>query len=238
MRKNISLLLIVAFIVVGTTEINAQIKSRTSNKSTATGGGFKRFIKKTPWTFGVSGHVVDDDGDPFGNLFNVARTWNFLPYPTRLTVDGYYQAGFSFQAEFAYTQYKTGRVVNTDIKTLNNWGTFFSSDFHVKFDLNEVFGPTNWFDPYVAAGYGMAMRSGLKKSITSTFNTGIGFNVWVWENLGFNAQSIAKFSMIEGTSNYLHHSVGVIYKLQGQGGVRPGKLGKRYKFIERGGRRK
>lgn len=244
MRKKLSLLLIVALVVVGTTEISAQMKTRTSNKSTAGGGGFKRFIKKTPWTFGVSGHVVDDDGDPFGNLFNVARTWNFLPYPTRLTVDGYYQAGFSFQAEFAYTQYKTGRVINQKNESAprivngSYWSTCFSTDFHVKFDLNELIGSTNWFDPYLTAGYGMTIRSGLTKSIAPTFNTGLGFNIWIWENLGFNAQSVAKFSMIEGTSNYLHHSVGIVYKLQGQGGVRPGKLGKRYKFIERGGRRK
>lgn len=227
--KFFKVLLIPALLILFSTDLEAQIKARTSGKSTATGGGFKRLIRKTPWTFGLSGHVVDDDGNPFKNLFNVNKSWNFLSYPVRLTVDGYYQAGFSFQAEFAYTQYKVGKLINNEVN--GKTGTFFSSDVHVKYDLNEVFGPTNWFDPYVAGGYGFTLRSVAKKPMTATFNMGLGFNIWVYENLGFNLQSMAKFAMIEGTSNYLHHSVGIVYKLEGGQGSRPGRLGKRYKFV-------
>jgi OOP family OmpA-OmpF porin len=232
--KNIKLLFASLLLVALCGTTMAQMKSKVNNKSTASGGGFKRFITKTPWTFGLSGHVVDDDGDPFGNLFNVAKTWNFMPYPTRLTIDGYYQAGISFQTEFAFTQYKSGRYINniTEPTAVSNpWSSFFSTDFHVKYDLNEVFGQTNWFDPYVTGGFGFAIRSGLPKSFTTTYNAGLGWNIWIWENLGFNMQTMAKFSMFEGTSNYLHHSVGIIYKLEGGRGSRPGKLGKRYKFV-------
>jgi len=233
--KFFKLLLIPAFILVFSTHIEAQIKARTSNKSTASGGGFKRLIKKTPWTVGLSGHVVDDDGTPFKNLFNVNKSWNFLSYPVRVTLDGYYQAGFSFQAEFAYTQYKSGKIINSEVNA--SIGTFFSSDVHLKYDLNELFGPTNWFDPYVAAGYGFTLRTVAKKPMTVTSNIGLGFNIWIYENLGFNVQSMAKFAMIENTSNYLHHSVGVIYKFSGSQGSRPGKLGKRYKFVGKSSKR-
>lgn len=206
----------------------------------AGGSPLKRFFTKTPWTFGIHGHVVDDDGDPFGNLFNVGRAWNFLSYPSKLTIDGYYRAGFSFQLELAFTQYKNGRVINQKNSETPNkisgayWSRFISTDINVKYDLNELFGPTNWFDPYVSMGYGMTMRTGVTKPTTFTYNTGLGFNIMIFENLGFNVQSMAKFSMIEGTSNYLHHSVGVIYRIEGGHGRRPGKLGKRYKFVNKG----
>jgi OOP family OmpA-OmpF porin len=234
--KKIKLLAFILLFVSLSSGSMAQMKQRSTNSSKATGGGFKRFITKTPWTFGLSGHVVDDDGNPFKKLFDVSKSWNFLAYPVRLTIDGYYQSGFSFQTEFAYTQYKVGKNINNE--TIGSQWTFFSADAHVKYDLNEVIGQTNWFDPYVSAGYGFTLRSGAYKRPTSfNFNAGLGFNIWIYENLGFNAQSMAKFAMIEGTSNYLHHSVGIIYKLEGGRGSHPGRLGKRYKFMSKGGRK-
>jgi OmpA-OmpF porin, OOP family len=232
MKKLLQLTLLLFFISVG--NIMAQMKPGTKNRSSATESPIKRFFTKTPWTFGISGHVVEDDGKSFTNLFNVGKSWNFLPYPTRLTIDGYYKSGFSFQGEFAYNQYKSGKDINSEI--ISNTWTFFSADINVKYDLNEVFGPTNWFDPYVAAGHGYTLRTGAPKPNTVTFNMGLGANFMIWENLGFNLQSMAKFSMIEGTSNYLHHSVGVVYRIEGGHGRKPGKLGNRYKFMNRGRR--
>lgn len=227
--KKIKFILLALFLVSLANTASAQItKSRTA------GSPLKRFFVKTPWTIGISGHVVDDDGKPFRSLFAVPTTWNFLYFPCRLTIDGYYKAGFSFQGEFAYTQMKPGKDIQNTI--LTKGGTFFSADIHVKYDLNELFGPTNWFDPFVAGGYGYTMRTVAPKPNTVTANLGLGANFWIWENLGFHIQTMAKFSMIEGTSNYLHHSVGVHYKLVSGQGSRPGKLGKRYKFISHGRR--
>ncbi len=201
----------------------------------AQGGGKKvspiqRFFKKTPFTFNLGGHVVDDDGRPFNNLFNVGETWNFLPYPTRLAVDGYFQKGWSFQVEFAYTQFKSGKVIQNE--KITGTYTFFSVDGHVKYDLNELIGDTHWFDPYVAGGYGYTMRTVAKNPNTGTANLGLGFNIWVYQNLGFNAHTMAKFAMQEGTSNYLHHSVGIVYRFEYGMGNRPGKLGRRYTFLK------
>lgn len=234
--KNFKLVIVTLLFVSLSGGSMAQMKQRSStDKSKAAGGSFKRFLTKTPWTFGLSGHVVDDDGNPFSHLFDVSKAWNFLPYPTRLTIDGYYQSGISFQAEFAYNQYKTGKRINNEY--IGSQWTFFSADAHIKYDLNEVFGPTNWFDPYVSGGYGFTLRSSATKPTSFNFNAGLGFNIWIFDNLGLNLQSMAKFSMVEGTSNYLHHSVGVIYKIEGGHGARPGHLGKRYKFVSKGGRR-
>jgi len=230
MKRNLLFIVLFLGVILG----NAQItKSRTASNSSF-GSKFKRFITKTPWTVGLSGHVVDDDGQPFKNLFNVKDSWNFYAFPARLTIDGYYVAGFSFQTEFAFTQYKVNKVINSE--RIQSSGIFFSTDFHVKYDLNELIGPTNWFDPYVSGGYGYTMRTAAVKPHTATANLGLGANFWIYENLGLNLQTMAKFSMIEGTSNYLHHSVGVVYRLIGGQGSRPGKLGQRYKFISHGKR--
>lgn len=235
--KNFKLILASLLVIALCTNVSAQMKPKTNNKSSFTGQGspIKRFFKKTPWTIGLSGHVVDDDGNPFKKLFDVSKGWNFLYYPSRLTIDGYYQAGFSFQGEFAYTQYKLSKRINNETNT--SVGTFFSSDIHVKYDINELIGPTNWFDPYVAGGYGFTLRSGAKKPMTVTSNVGLGANFWIFENLGFNLQTMAKFAMVQGTSNYLHHSVGIVYKIEGGHGSRPGRLGKRYKFVGKTSRR-
>ena len=211
------------FLLSLTTNVNAQ----GSGKKTS---ALSSFFKNTPWTFTLGGHVVDDDGNPFSNLFNVGKTWNFLPYPTRLAIDGYYKKGWSFQSEFSFTQYKSGKTIqNVEI---NATQIFFSADAHVKYDLNELFGDTHWFDPYVAAGYGYNFRTVAKNPNSASANAGLGFNVWFYQNLGFNAQTIAKFSMIEGTSNYLHHSLGIVYRFEYGMGNRPGKLGKRYTFLK------
>jgi hypothetical protein len=64
-----------------------------------------------------------------------------------------------------------------------------------------------WFDPYIAAGFGVTLRS--KKSIVPTGNIGFGANFWITHRFAINAQSMAKFSFINTGSNYLQHSIGV-----------------------------
>jgi hypothetical protein len=67
------------------------------------------------------------------------------------------------------------------------------------------------------AGYGFTFRSGVNKSQTSTGtnNLGLGCNFWIYKGFGLSLQSVGKFAMKGGAkSNYLHHSVGLVYKLQ------------------------
>lgn len=192
--------------------LNAQIKPISKNKGSQSNDKFLEILKKTPWTVGVSGNVVDDDGKPFKNLFNVGQTWNFLPYPTKLSINGYVKNGFNIQGEFAFNKYNAGKNINSEI--INSKWNFLSIDMNLQYELKEVIKKNmKWFDPYLTAGYGYTKRSGAQKPNTFTFNTGIGFNIWIVDFLALNLQSVGKFSMIEGTSNYLHHSAGLIYTL-------------------------
>lgn len=202
-----------------------------SHKSFNEKSNFKTFIKETPWVFTLSGHVVDDDGNPFNNLFNVSKSWNFLSYPSKLSIEGEYKHNWSFGLDFAYTNYYSGKSINNEI--LGKKSNFFSADAFVRYKLKGVFGDMNWFDPFVVGGYGYTYREAAKFNSTATANAGLGFNIWIWKNLGFNVQSVAKFAMIKYTSNYLNHSVGIVYRLTSEGSYKPGRVGNRYKFLKK-----
>lgn len=203
------------------------VKHTHSNEKSS----FKRFIKETPWVFVLSGHVIDDDGKPFGKLFNVKNSWNFLYYPSKLSVEGEYTKGWSFGLDFTYTQFQVGKSINSEVQTRTS--NFFSADAFARYKLKGIFGDMNWFDPYVIAGYGYTFRDAAVNKSTVTANAGLGFNIWIWQNLGLNAQSMGKFGVIKYTSNYLNHSVGIVYRLTSEGTYKPGQVGRRYKFIKR-----
>ncbi len=202
-------ILICGLILTSMTGMAQQLKSMSKNKGRHSNTKFTDALKKTPWTIGIGGNVIDDDGKPFKNLFNVSETWNFLPYPTRLTLDGYIKGGFSAQLEVSYNKYKIGKNINSEIIP-GNWSVI-SSDVNFKYALNYQIKNMKWFDPYVLLGLGYTQRSGASKPNTCTYNMGLGFNIWIIDFMALNMQSAAKFSMIEGTSNYLQHSVGLIF---------------------------
>ena len=70
------------------------------------------------------------------------------------------------------------------------------------------------------AGLGYTQRSTVRYAQTGTFNLGIGATIWVLDNqLGINLQGTGKFGLqsplISTGSNYLQHSIGVVYKFSG-----------------------
>ncbi len=190
----------------------------------------KKFFKETPWVFTLSGHVVDDDGKPFDKLFNARNSWNFLYFPAKIGIEGEYREGWSFGTDCGYTQFQPGKAINSEIQTTTS--TFFSADGFVKYKLKGIFGNMAWFDPYAIAGYGYTLRTAAYNKNAMTANVGFGFNIWIWQNLGLNAQSMAKFAVIKNTSNYLNHSVGITYRVTSAGKYKPGRVGRRYKFIK------
>lgn len=204
-----SLSIVMALLLCTHASFSQQLKSISKNKGRHSNTKFIDALKKTPWTVGIGGNVIDDDGKPFKNLFNVSETWNFLPYPTRLTLDGYIKGGFSAQLEVSYNKYKIGKNINSEIIP-GQWSVI-SSDVNFKYALNYQIKNMKWFDPYVLLGLGYTQRSGAAKPNTVTYNMGLGFNIWIIDFMALNLQSSAKFSMIEGTSNYLQHTVGLIF---------------------------
>lgn len=191
-----------------------------------------RKLQRVVWTAGLSGVVIDDDGQPLKNLFNAKKSWNLLPFPTRITAEGLITKGISAEIAFTYTRYKKGKTVNNDINSPG--GSFVAIDANAKYDLNEVIGDTKAFNPYIIGGLGYTSRSALAKGQQSpTANIGLGFNVWVYKGFGIHVQSMAKFKLVSQSSNYLMHSAGIVYRFNLLTGSRlPGRHEHRYTLFK------
>lgn len=173
-----------------------------------------RAIKNTTWTFGLSEHIVVDGGKETSFPFDT-KAWNYTPYPSRITIDGYFRKGWSFQGELAYNQYKSGNIV--DKVSITKAGAYFGADFNAKFAFSHFAKSEGWFDPYVTLGYGYTYRSLVKNKNTGNNNLGLGCNFWIYKGFGLNLQGLGKFVMKgDGKSNYTHYSVAIVYKLLGK----------------------
>lgn len=241
--KNALILLLFTFLVSGT--YNAQ-----------TTGAKSPFIEKlrySPWVIGHGWNVVHDDaGEWFQNLFKTNEVWNATPYPLRFSCEKWLynkrdssgsSRGWSLEFIASYNRYGIGNylydskpapvLVPTSYK-------LFSFDLHAKYnfnkllDLNKVFGAQKEiFQPYGAFGFGYTYRTLPAHPNTASFNVGLGFNVWIYKDIGIQVQSIAKFGLKDkfpnSGSNYLQHSVGIVYQIN----LRPKADGYMNDFIDK-----
>lgn len=215
-------LLFFAFII----QVSAQGPGRSKSK-------FVRSIQKTVWTAGISGVVIDDDAKPFKDLFNVKDNWNLLPYPTKLSLEGFIDKGISVEGAFTYMRLKAGKLTSDLNIPRPSPVTMLIFDANVKYDLNELIGDTKAFSPYVVGGFGYTYRGVTESKHAITGNFGLGFNIWVYKGFGLNVQSMAKFAFNKALGrNYLQHSVGVVYRFNLLTGYRtPNRLGHRYNLF-------
>lgn len=186
--------------------VGAQAQEPATTSTSTEGTTSTNSYDKPVWSIGLSGVVIDDDGDSFGNLFNVGNSWHFLPFPTRLNVDMAISPNWSFEAAAAYSQLQDGKIYNGD--TLVGDHMFFAFDVNAKYHFIKE---PKTFDPYGAAGLGFAFRANLQDQ-TPTLNVGLGANIWFVPSFGLNLQTQAKIKMIGGSSSYMMHSAGLVYR--------------------------
>ncbi len=195
--KGSKLVLFVVIIFLNTTSIYSQ--------------AFSYALKNTKWIFGLGWNVaINNEIKDF--KFDVTRNWNYLPYPSRFTMDGYITKGWSLQMELAYNTYKTGKYVDNDVLLKDH--TFFSSDLNVLYHFDNLFKKNSWADPYLFIGYGYTYRTAVYNTSTATNNVGAGMNIWLYKGLGIGVQFQGKFALKGGVkSNYLLHSLSIAYKI-------------------------
>lgn len=193
-------------------------------------------LRYTPWVVGHGWNVVHDDaGKWFRNLFRANDVWNMTPYPLRFSCEKWLyhkddnttkSRGWSIELMGAYNRYGVGNYMtdrDPPILVVTPY-KIISFDVHGKYnfnklvDLNKLFGAKKEiFQPYGAFGFGYTYRTLPAHVNTVTFNVGLGFNVWVYKDIGIQIQSLAKFGLKDkfphSGSNYLQHSIGVVYQI-------------------------
>ncbi|GFD91287.1 OmpA family protein [Tenacibaculum mesophilum] len=164
-----------------------------------------------PWAVGFGVNAVDvriptKFGD-YAKDYIGTSDWNILPSISRVTVDRYLNDGFTLQLAGSLNKIETFREED-DMDEL-----YWAIDANVKYDLNNLFGETGWFDPYVYVGGGY---TSLADEGEGMLNAGLGFNTWFNDNLGLNFQSGGKKEFADKVQDHFQHSIGLVFKFGGK----------------------
>jgi outer membrane protein OmpA-like peptidoglycan-associated protein len=147
---------------------------------------------ENPWTLFGGTNFIHIDGGESGAI---------LPYLTKLSLTRSIGQGFS--VELAAAANKVERPWSTTD------GTYAGVDLNFQYDLNEIIGDTDWFDPYVMAGVGenwIGIENGLG------LNLGLGINSWISDSFGISISSAYKKVNTEQDFKMWQHSIGVSYR--------------------------
>lgn len=178
--------------------------------------------ENNPWALDFGTNVVDffptnhssminssgNSAGWFDEFSNADDHYNFLASPiSRIHVGKYINDGFSLGAAVSFNNItKVGEMAVSDM-------SYIGVDMGIKYDLNNAFGDTKFFDPYVSIGGGYTF---LDEEGNGTLNGGLGANFWFTDNLGVNVQSLYKHSF-DDTKQLPHfqHALGLIVKFGG-----------------------
>lgn len=185
---------------------------------TATAGTFPPWKVLKPFhriVVGLSGVVIDDDGHPLKGSLNIKQSWNSAYIPTRLSLEASFLKRTPFlkkwsaELSMAYSPLKPGKVEGDQFRTekVNLY----------MFDLSAKYYPlpflTKVISPYAIVGLGYTNRVALISKNDLSVNAGLGLSVWLPGNFGANIQCMGKFAATTYASNYLMHSLGLVYRL-------------------------
>jgi len=167
--------------------------------------------ENNPWAVGFGVNVVDFY-NPSQDFVDKAldhlgsEEWNFLPSISRITAERYLDKGFSLQLAGSMNKitflYEAG---DSDF-------FYYSIGANVKYDLNNLFGETGWFDPFVYLGGEYVSADSVGEGM---FGAGFGFNAWFNDNLGLNLQHGSKYGFSDKVENHIQTSLGIVIQFGG-----------------------
>lgn len=160
---------------------------------------------------GVSGVVIDDDGRPVQGVFSIRNSWNSSYIPSRITVEGGFLKKWGAEFSMAYSRLQAGKIIDGyDGRRTANTNLY-------TFDLSAKYYPLSvgsmLLGPYTIVGLGYTHKSELIPTNGASVNAGLGLSVWLYKGFGANVQSIGKFTLMNRSTNYLMHTLGVVYRL-------------------------
>ncbi|MDT0606436.1 OmpA family protein [Croceitalea rosinachiae] len=192
--KHLSKLLVVALLVLGVNNIQAQDENN-------------------PWqiSFGVNAIDVYPTNDasasyPTGTLFseyfNVNDHWNIIPSLSYVGVSKYIGDGFSVGARGSLNKIENlGDVAVDDL-------SHYAIDGTIKYNILK----NKKLDPFVEIGGGYTWVDEIG---AGTFNGGLGLNYWFSDNVGVTVQSQYKHAFEDYGVKHFQHLAGIAIKFGG-----------------------
>ena len=173
--------------------------------------------ENNPWSIDIGINAVDTyptnqtsfgQGGWFDEFFNVNDHYNIIPSISRVRVGRYLGDGFSVGVAGSLNRIEmAGDIPVGDL-------SYYAADLDIRYNLNNIFGKSKWFDPYLAVGGGYTW---VDKLGVGTFNGSAGFNVMFNDNLGLNIQSSYKHSFDEErVLPHFQHALGLVVKFGGK----------------------
>lgn len=186
--KHLSKLMVVALLVVGFNNIQAQDENN-------------------PWqvTFGVNAIDVYPTGDvsSFGNeFFNANDHWNILPSISYIGVSKSVGNGFSLGVRGSLNRIK--KLGDVRVDDLSH----YALDGTIKYNLIKEAK----FQPFLEIGGGYTWVDEIG---AGTVNGGLGLNIWFTENLGLTLQTGYKHAFEDYGVTHFQHLAGLAIKFGG-----------------------
>jgi len=179
--------------------------------------------EKSPWAIGIGINSVDVSQYGVNKLGRLLQDGyrlndvNIVPVFSRLYVARYLNR--SFTVDFAGSFNRIDEVPSGNVDEEN----YFALDLGLRYDLNNLFGETGWFDPYAKFGFGVGW---VDKDMFAAITPSLGFNTWINESFGLNFETSLKtssiFSEIDSSTDldralyvgdyHFQHSVSLVYR--------------------------
>ncbi len=171
--------------------------------------------ENNPWSVDFGVNAVDfyptnqaGMGGWFDEYVNINDHYNLIPSISRVRVGRYLGDGFSLG--LAGSLNKIDKIGDASANDLS----YIAGDLDIRYDLNNIFGDSNWFDPYLSVGGGYTF---LDSEGAGTFNGGAGINFWFNDFIGLNLQSVYKHSFDEAQQlPHFQHALGIAVKFGGK----------------------
>jgi len=164
--------------------------------------------KENPWLLIAGTNVIDislpsdHNSGYFGSYNGTGNDLNFVPWLSKLSVGRYIGSGFSLELAGSLNKVERPSAPSSN-------STYAGIDLNVKYDLNNIFGDSGWFDPFLYAGLGenwIGADNGLG------INIGGGFNAWISDQVAINFTTGYKDVNAGTDFEMFQHSLGVAYK--------------------------
>ncbi|WP_072303970.1 OmpA family protein [Cellulophaga fucicola] len=192
--KNLSKLMVVALLLVGVNNMQAQDENN-------------------PWqiNFGVNAVDMwptnDEDaayptGELFDEYFNATDHWNILPSISYIGVSRSVGNGFSVGVRGSLNR----------IENLGDWAADDLSYYGLDGAIKYAFLKNTTIDPFVEIGGGYTWVDEIG---SGTVNGGVGVNIWFSENIGLTLQTGYKHGFEDYSVKHFQHLAGLAIKFGG-----------------------